>query len=121
MTRRKKREISLFDEVTDPELRELILQIQEDRRTGKIKEPPPMAAACHSMEDLCLYIFKLAHLDGSYQMLKTDTGIQRWVWFGHDFGDKFVKIVEKVLPQIKNSEELKELLQLMAEDSADAT
>jgi hypothetical protein len=109
MSAKKKKELSPFYEGMDPEIREAILQVQEDRKAGKLKDPPRKATDCRSLEDLCLYVFKLAHLSGSYQMLKTDAGVERWVWFGHDFGDRLVRVVEEVAPQIPNKDELKEL------------
>lgn len=99
----------MFYEGMDPEIREALLQIQEDRKSGKLKTPPGKAADCRSLEDLCLYIFKLAHLDGSYQILKTDARVQRWVWFGHEFSDRLVAVVVQVLPQIADRNNLEEL------------
>ena len=107
--RSKKSAVSIFYKELDPEQREIMLEIERDRKSGKLKDPPRRAADCHSLEDLCHYIFKLAHLDGSYQMLKTEKGIKKWVWFGHDFGDRLVKVVEEVASQIPDKDALEEL------------
>jgi hypothetical protein len=109
MGKKKKTDLSPFYGGMDPEIREALLQVQEDRSTGKLKPAPEKATDCHLMEDLCLYVFRLAQLDGSYQMLKTAARLQRWVWFGHDFGDNLVDVVEEVVPQIADKKELKEL------------
>src|SRR5439155_24650076 len=87
MNTRKDRHISPFYEGIDPEIRDALSPVQGDRKAGKLKAPPRRAADCHSLEDLCRLVFKLARLDGSFQLLKTGSGIKRWVWFGRDFGD----------------------------------
>jgi hypothetical protein len=105
----RKRKISPFYAGMDSEIREALLQLKGERRAGRLKAPPRKESDCHSLEDVCLYVFKSANLDGSYQMLRTDAGIKRWVWFGHDFGDRLVSVVERLAPHIQSKEALEEL------------
>lgn len=109
MTIKKKRELSPFYDGMDPEIREALLEIQADRKAGKLKAVPRKASDCHTVEDLCFYVFKLAQLDGSCQMLNTAAGVERWVWMGREFNDRLVSIVEEVASKISNKDELKEL------------
>src|SRR6267142_285273 len=109
MTTKKKKDLCPFYEGMDPEIRETLLKVHEDRKACKLKAPPRKAGDCHLLEDLCLYVFKLAHLDGACQILKKDCAVRKWVWFGHEFTDKMVNVVKEIAPQIADKDELEEL------------
>jgi len=61
------------------------------------------------LKDLCLLIFKKVQINGEYQMLEENNIIKTWVWFGNDFRDKIVGVVEEVAPQLSDCAKLEEL------------
>lgn len=93
----------------DPEIREVLQQIDREKREGRIKAPPRRPVDVKNLEDLCRYVFKLAHLDGDYQMRIEAGVVKRWVWFGHDFRDKMVRVVEEIAPRLSDTNGLEEL------------
>ena len=107
--KRERKEIPSFYERMDPDIREALLQVHKDRKEGKLRTPPRNPAACRSLEDLARFVFKLAHLDGDHQMLTEDGKLKRWVWFGHEFRDRLVDVVEQIAPRLRDSEALEEL------------
>ena len=106
---KKRKDIPTFYEGMDREMEEAIREVQADRKAGRIKDPPRHLSDCKTLEDLCLYIFERVHLIGTHQMLKSDTGIIRWVWCGRDFNDRLVAVVEKVAPSLPDTNNLQEL------------
>ena len=42
-------------------------------------------------------------------MLMTEPGLLRWVWAGHTFTDRFVKVVEQIAPHVHDRDALEEL------------
>lgn len=106
---RDKPTIPLFYDGMDHEMRKALESILEDEKKGSLPRPPRRAQDCRNVEDLCRYIFKLAKLDGDHQMLIVEGRVKRWVWFGHEFTDRIVKVVEEVSGQISNLSQLEEL------------
>jgi hypothetical protein len=68
-------EENTFADSDDPEIRDLVRRIEAARRKGLIKDPPRSRKAVRSLEDLCRYVFKLAQLNGDYQMLVENDNI----------------------------------------------
>ena len=104
----KKETAPKFQDLMSPEIKQAFEEIQKEKREGSYKSPPKTAEDCHSMEDLARYVFKLARLDGEYQMLIAGPSLQRWVWSGHTFTDRFVKVVAEVAPRLPDRDALKE-------------
>jgi hypothetical protein len=97
-----------FHNLMTPEIGEAFKEVMQDRREGKPKPAPRTAKECHSLEELCRYVFKLARLNGEHQTLLVDTAVKRWVWFGHTFTDRFVDRVEEAAPFLRDKESLEE-------------
>lgn len=91
------------------EIREAFEEVLQDRREGKHRPAPRAAKSCRSLEDLCRYVFKLAGLDGEYQMLMVGPALKRWVWHGHTFTDRFVNVVQEIAPLLPDRDHLEEL------------
>lgn len=84
------------------------------------KRIPKSPGDCKSIEDLVDLVFKRVHLDGSYQLLRDDSGrVIRWVWPGGEFTDKILKLVAIAIPHIKSKEHLSELRLVGTKISAD--
>jgi len=78
-------------------------------REGPGPQPPRKLSDCQTLADLCRYVCKTVKLDAEYQMLFEGPHVIKWVWFGHSFTDKHVRIVEEALPSINDVEQLQEL------------
>lgn len=98
-----------FYDQMSPEIRQAFEEVQQDKREGRRRLPPGKEEECQSMLDLALFVFKLARLDGEYQILMTGPSVKRWVWSGHTFTDRFVTVVEHVTPRLQDRESLEEL------------
>lgn len=102
-------EYDIFRDSDDPLVRELGEKIIEARAKGLIKDPPKRAGDIKSMEDLCLYVFKLMQFNGEYQFRIINDMVTVWVWCGHEFRDSLIDKIEKILPQAAGKEALREL------------
>jgi hypothetical protein len=105
----KKQAPQHFHDVMSSEIRKAFEEVLQDRREGKHRPAPRDAKSCHSLEDLCRYVFKVARLDGEYQMLMVGPTLKRWVWHGHTFTDRFVNVVQAVVPILPDRDQLEEL------------
>ncbi len=112
-------EANTFADSDDPEIRDLVRSIEAARRKGLIKDPPRSRKAVRSLEDMCRYVFKLAQLDGDYQMLIENDKVRRWVWFGHEFSDRTVRTIRDLTPQVPDLNVLEELRLVNTRVSAD--
>jgi hypothetical protein len=95
--------MKLAAEEADPEMREIMEDIAADYLAGRIKEPPRRKQDCKSFEDACRYIFKTAHLDPDNSMVVEGKCVVRMDWFGREFSDKQVGVLEEFLARGLNS------------------
>jgi hypothetical protein len=108
--KKKPRTVRPIELTGDPEMDEVIRQVNQDRLDGKIKDPPRRKTDCKTLEDLCMYVCEKAHIQWSTCIRKSMDGrISRWCWFGHEFRDKHVSIAEEIAARISNRDELQEL------------
>ncbi len=108
--KKKPKKVRPIEMTGDPEMDEVIRQVNQDRLDGKIKDPPRRKTDCKTLEDLCMYVCEKAHIQWSNCIRKSKDGrITRWCWFGHEFRDKHVAITEEIGHQIPDRDSLKEL------------
>ena len=98
-----------FEALMSPQIKEAYEEVQKDRREGRVRSAPKNLEGCSLLMDLCLYVFKVALLNGEHQILADGINVKRWVWVGHTFTDRFVKMVEIVGPRLPDKDSLEEL------------
>lgn len=97
-----------LDEILDSETREFAKKYRKEQRKGKIPKTP-RKSHCRVLKDLSLYVCRRVQVNGEYCMSEAAGGIRTWVWFGHDFNDRIVDIVQEVVPQLSDKGALREL------------
>jgi hypothetical protein len=98
-----------FEALMSLEIKQAYEEVQKDRREGRVRSATKNPEGCAVLMDLCLYVFKVARLNGEHQILAEGITVKRWVWVGHSFTDRFVKIVELVGPRLPDKDSLEEL------------
>ena len=87
--------MKLAGQETDLEMREIIENVAADAYAGKLKEPPRRKQDCKSFYDACCYIFKTTDINANDSMLVVNGVVERMDWFGREFSDKHVDLLQE--------------------------
>src|SRR5262245_34476402 len=87
--------MKLASHAPDRKTRKLLEEMSAQVLAGDCYAPPRRRQDCKTFEDACRYVFKVVQQNPDNAMVAKNGIVERIVWFGRNFSDKHVALLEE--------------------------